>query len=487
MKNSHSGHSGLMERRIGGVALATQVGAPASEGSAYVWLAERIERLVADGRLTHDTRLPGEREAAAALGLSRTTVTHAYARLRERGFAEARHGSGTRVRIPGGPVTDGGEPLRGILGSASGDAHAGEPGVINMTNASPAAVAGLGERFVDAARRIGAYTHGGGYYRDGIPDLRTVLADRYTAAGAPTSPEQIIVTTGALSGLAATASALLAPGARVAVEPSGYPNALASLRSRGARLVPVPEAADESALDLPGLDDVLARHRPTAMLVTPDFHNPTGRLVPDADRRELARTWKRHGVTGVVDETLADLWWDERPDARPMAAFAPGCITVGSASKTYWGGLRLGWVRAPRSLVGAIASARVTLDLGAPVLEQIVLAGLLHDEPGVDADRRAQLARRRVLLRDSISAACPGWACEVPRGGLSLWWRLPRPASTRLVARARERGLALTPGSAFSCDGRGLEARLRTPFTLPDEQLLRAAQILGEVEAGPSR
>lgn len=63
-----------MERRIGANALARLVGRPPERGSSYVWLSDRIERLVADGRLTHDTRLPSERDAAVAFGLSRTTV-----------------------------------------------------------------------------------------------------------------------------------------------------------------------------------------------------------------------------------------------------------------------------------------------------------------------------------------------------------------------------------------------------------------------------
>lgn len=466
-----------MERRIGANALARLVGRPPERGSAYVWLSDRIERLVADGRLTHDTRLPSERDAAVAFGLSRTTVTHAYALLRERGFAEARRGSGTRVRIPGGPVSGGGEPVSGVLGGFD------PQGGINLTNTAPAAVGGLAERFAEASRHLAAYTHEGGYFRDGVPDLRDALAERYTARGVPTTPDQILVTTGALAGVAATALALVSPGDAVAVEPSGYPNSLASLRSRGARFVPAVESVDERRLDMRATAETFARRAPKAMLVIPDFHNPTGRFMGEEDRHDLARLWAKHGTVGIVDETLADLWLDAAPRVRPMAAFAPECITVGSASKTYWGGLRLGWVRAPRRYIGAIASARVTLDLGAPVLEQIVLAGLLRDQSGLDDERRAELAGRRILLRDAIARACPGWSCDLPDGGLSLWWRLPGAQSSEIVRRAALRGLTLTPGSAFSLDGRGLEGRLRTPFTLAEDDLRRAADVLVEVNA----
>lgn len=479
VKNIHLRDSGLVERRISAAALARLIGTAglggASRGPTYEWLADRIERFVADGRLVHDTRLPSERDAAAALGLSRTTVTHAYAVLREHGFLEARRGSGSRIRIPGGPVRGGGEPVSGVRG---GFHHEGG---LNLTNTAPPAIEGLGDRFADASRHLAAYTQGGGYYRDGIPELREALAERYTARGVATTPDQILVTTGALAGMAATALALLARSDGVAVEPSGYPNALASLRSRGVRFLPVTESSDERLLDLEALADQFTHRPPKAMLLVADFHNPTGRLLSNADRARIARLWARHAVIGIVDETLADLWLDEDPAVRPMAAFAPDCITVGSASKTYWGGLRLGWVRAPARYLGAIAAARVTLDLGAPVLEQLVLARLLRERPGLDDVRRVELAARRVRLREAIIRECPGWSCDLPSGGLSLWWRLPSPSSSAIVAEASRRGLALAPGSAFSLDGRGFEARLRTPFTLPDDDLSRAATVLGEV------
>lgn len=468
-----------MERTIGPTQLAALVGQRPADRPAYGWLAERIARLVTDGQLTHDTRLPGERDAAAALGCSRTTVTHAYGLLRERGFVASRQGSGTRVTVPGGPVHGGGEPL-----ASSGGLHGGRvigPDEIDLTNAAPPAVEGLAEHYLAAVEQLGSYTHGSGYHQGGIPVLRQAIADRYTERGVPTDPDQILVTTGALAAVAATAHALLRRGDRVVAEASGYPNTLATLRGLGVRLYPAPEGP--AGLDVASFTRDSAALRPRAMLVMPDFHNPTGRLLDDAGRAALGEAWNRNGVIGIVDETLVDLWWDVEPDVRPMAAYAANCVSVGSASKTYWGGLRLGWVRAPHSLIGAIAATRLTLDLGAPVLEQIVLARLLRDHPGIGDRRRAQLSARRVLLRDAIRQACPGWRCDLPPGGLSLWWQLPGPTSSEIAMAAGRRGLALPPGSTFALDGRGLTSRLRTPFTADEEDLRRAAGILGEVAA----
>ncbi|MDN5805322.1 MAG: aminotransferase class I/II-fold pyridoxal phosphate-dependent enzyme [Microlunatus sp.] len=170
---------------------------------------------------------------------------------------------------------------------------------------------------------------------------------------------------------------------------------------------------------------------------------------------------------------MADTWLDEPIDASAMAAHAPGCVTVGSASKTFWGGLRIGWVRAPHALVGAIARARLTMDLGAPVLEQLVVADLLRTGPDLSQELRDRMVdSRRVLL--GLARRCPGWRVEVPTGGLSLWWHLPGEASTALVAAAEREGVLLAPGSLFAVDGHGLERCIRTPYALDAVTLGRA-------------
>src|SRR5438270_221217 len=85
--------------------------------------------------------------------------------------------------------------------------------------------------------------------------------------------------------------------------------------------------------------------RPTAAYLIPDFANPTGRLLGDADRERLARALRRAGTTAVVDESLVELGLDA-PAPAPFGVHDPGSIAVGSLSKLVWCGLRIGWVRA---------------------------------------------------------------------------------------------------------------------------------------------
>ncbi|TWE12935.1 GntR family transcriptional regulator [Rudaeicoccus suwonensis] len=462
----------MTDRRVSAPHLVRLLGPVDPNIPAYQWISDSIRLLIADGRLLHDTRLPSERDLVTALALSRTTVTHAYAILRDKGYAQSRQGSGTVVRVPGGPASGGGEPLPlASLDDGSGD-------VIDLTHASPMAVPGLSVAYAEAVDRLPAFVGGGGYFHLGVPQLREQIASGYRARGVPTDAEQIIVTVGALGGLAAVFRALVRPGDRVIAQSPGYPNSLGALSHSGARVVPV---TDDGA-GIEQLLDTIHRSGARAMLAMPDFHNPTGVVWSEDERARVAAAWRERGVIGIVDDTTARVWLDAEPQVRPMAAHSADCVSVGSASKSHWGGLRIGWIRAPHNVIGAIARARLSLDLGAPILEQLVVAQLLRESDGLaDSVRRQLIASREALLE--LATACPGWRTRVPEGGLSLWWQLPQPKSSALVTAARRHGILLAPGSAFAVTGHGLERWVRTPYGLDDVTLRRAVPIIAQAWA----
>ena len=125
------------------------------------------------------------------------------------------------------------------------------------------------------------------------------------------------------------------------------------------------------------LDSALRQSAPRLAYLIPDFHNPTGALLGAGDRRQLGSALRRDRCIPLVDETLVELGLDGQEMPPPFAAGNPDTITVGSASKAFWGGLRIGWIRAPRSLVRPLVESRASVDLGAAPVEQLVLAELL--------------------------------------------------------------------------------------------------------------
>jgi DNA-binding transcriptional MocR family regulator len=272
-----------------------------------------------------------------------------------------------------------------------------------------------------------------------------------------------MVTSGALAGLAVTARALLAPGDRVMLESPTYPNAIDTLRRSGARPVGLPLGA--GGWDLDAAEATLRQTAPRAAYLIPDFHNPTGSLMTGPERSALSAALGGTHTVAIVDETLVELAHDPGlAMPRPLAAFHPRTVTLGGASKTYWGGLRIGWLRAPRDLMPSLVSARLTLDLGAPVAEQLVLLELLRHHDEILPERRAAVVASRDALVTALRERLPQWRFRMPEGGLCLWAELPEPLSTPVCAAADRRGLVLAPGAQFAVEG-GLERFLRLPFT----------------------
>jgi len=162
-----------------------------------------------------------------------------------------------------------------------------------------------------------------------------------------------------------------------------------------------------------------------------------------------------------------------------MASFADDLvITLGSASKTYWGGLRIGWIRASLEVVQRLLSARAAIDLGSAVFEQAVLAELMLSSDATLRARCVALASQRDVLMKELAKQCPGWRFLRPAGGLSLWCELDAPMSTRLAVVAQSYGLRLAPGSRFGVHG-GFERWLRLPYVHSSDVLRDAAQRLG--------
>ncbi|MGH8880171.1 MAG: GntR family transcriptional regulator, partial [Stackebrandtia sp.] len=163
---------------------------------AYLGLADALRLLIGDGRIPLDVRLPSERELTLALGVSRTTVTRAYSKLRGCGFAVARHGSGTYTRVPGG---------RNRIRDTALFPYSGDENAIDLNGAAGSAPPGVATAYAEAAAELPAHLAGRGYFPAGLPQLREAIAAAYDARGLPTEPAQIMVTPGALTATAIVA------------------------------------------------------------------------------------------------------------------------------------------------------------------------------------------------------------------------------------------------------------------------------------------
>jgi DNA-binding transcriptional MocR family regulator len=457
----------MSTRRIGPASLNRLLGAWRAErtGPAYRQLADGLRLLILDGRLPLDVVLPGERELASVLEVSRTTVTAALARLRDDGFLERRQGAGARTRLPSGP---------GQRGQASLIAGTEAEGVIDLASAALPASDSVHGAFAAALQALPAHLPHHGYAPLGLAALREAIAERYTRRGLPTLPEQVMVTNGAQHALALMLRLLCGPGDRVVIDHPTYPHAIDAIQR--ASLRPAPVGLPDDGWDVEGVVAALRQSGPRAAYFIADFHNPTGRwMTPDA-RAAIAAAAERTRTTLIFDETGIDLALDG--PVTPYAFDEPaGLVRLGSMGKSYWGGLRLGWIRADLPTIQALATRRASLDLGTPMLEQLAAVHLLSDEAASLEARRALLRERRAHLLGLVRERLPDWRVGVPPGGLSLWAELPAPVSTMLTATSERFGLRLAAGPRFGVDG-AFDRFLRLPYTLPPEDLSEAVERL---------
>jgi DNA-binding transcriptional MocR family regulator len=431
-----------------------------STAPAYVALADRIRLLIIDGRIPLGTRIAAERDLAGQLGISRTTVSASYAELREAGYLDSLRGSGSVARLPHrAPIS---------IDSTSA-------GYLDFSKAALPAIPALAEAARTAALELPAHLGESGFDPIGLPALRAAIADRYTARGLPTEPEQVMVTIGAQHAIALLARTLLSRGDSALVESPSYPHAYEALRLTGARLVAV-NVTTEEGWDEAALEQALQRTSPALGYLMPDFHNPTGRTMPVALREKMLALAAAQGTTIIADETMAELSIDRAQNPLPLAAYGPA-ILIGSTGKTVWGGVRIGWIRAERQVIQRLVRARAAGDLGTPILEQLVVKNLLDDFDAILAVRREQLRAGRDHLEHALAEAFPDWRVPHVDGGLTTWINLGSPVSSQLTLAARTEGLLLAAGPRFGIDG-AFERFLRLPIGYSAEETDRAVAAL---------
>ncbi|MGB5934337.1 MAG: PLP-dependent aminotransferase family protein [Ornithinimicrobium sp.] len=457
-----------MQRVLSAGRVAAVVGGTRLSAPLYAALAAQLRGAITDGRLPAGARMPSERELMKALGLSRSTVTRAFTELRDQGYLRTRRGSGSVVHLP---LVPGGRVDHLLTPAAGG------PGVIDLTTTASSAGPWLMEAYAHALQECPRYLSGVGYYPTGLPALRELVAQDFARRGLPTRASQILITPGALSGTAIAAQALLSgPGSRrIVIESPTYPNAIATLRGLRAQLVAhsVDHERPAAQWDPAGLEVLLRQIDVRTAYLVPDFHNPSGALMDEEQRQRVATVLRRAAVVPIIDETPVDLACEDIEMPPPLAAFVPDSITVGGVSKTFWGGLRIGWMRVPSARTKQIATHRLRLDLGAPVLEQLAVAELLRRRDEILPARREAFTAGRDLLAKGVRTHLPAWRVDTPPGGLSLWCELPTQSSTALTAAAAQHGVTLAAGPNFSPTG-GMDQWMRLPYVQPQEQLSAA-------------
>lgn len=450
------------------------------DGPLYRRLAAALTTAIERQELLPGTKLPPERVLAGHLAVARTTVSGAYELLARQGLVHRHQGRGTHVTGGEGTRVDAWAAdlttslQRNIIFRRLGE---GAPGAIELLSSSAPPGPRIREALSAAAHEMDTEElfGGNGYFPLGYPPLRRAIAAHMTARGLTTAEEEILVTSGAQQAVSLLASYYAGPGAMVVVEDPTFPGALDAFRAAGSRILSVPVCDASASIEI--IASTISANPVRAIYVMPAFHNPTGAMMPESAQRELARLARASGVSVIEDNTLAELALGSQP--LPLAAYgrrAP-IITIGSLSKLFWAGLRVGWIRAQRPVIAQLGQLKAVADLGTSLFTQAIAANLLADAERIRELRCRELAERLAFLEELLRHTLPDWAWRRPDGGPSVWVRLPVGSAIELAQLASRRGVLIAPGSLMSATG-GFAEFIRLPFDYEPAMLEEAIRRL---------
>jgi DNA-binding transcriptional regulator YhcF (GntR family) len=306
-------------------------------GPLYRRLAAAVLDAVDRGDVPRASRLPAERGAARALGVSRGTVVAAYDLLAEAGLVDRRPGSGTWVGDGSAPELRLHELAAGLRARQLTRQTLAPDAVVDLAlSVLPTPDDLPPEALQLDPDELSRLAHGHGYHPSGLPALRERLAAVHTDLGLPTRADQIVVTLGAQQAIALTARLLVRPGDAVAVESPTYPGAIDVYSRAGARFVTV--AGDSAGVDPDDLARAMAGTGARVAYVVPTGHNPRGTVLPDQRRRRVAAVVDAADRWLVEDECLA--WCTHGGDGPPRPVAAYGFSR--SARSRSWPGVACG-------------------------------------------------------------------------------------------------------------------------------------------------
>lgn len=431
----------------------------------YQKLAGLLENMIKSQSLRPGDRVPSVRKLSQQQRVSVPTVMQAYAALETRGLIAARPKSGFFVRARQADLTR--EPnhattppkiidLQKLNPLSSLLADHSNPDLVPLGAAVPSGLLlpgdKLGRTMSSIARKLGkkslAYD-----LSEGNEGLRREIARRSLEWGCPLKTEDLIITIGGTEALSLALRALCQPGDTVAIESPTYYGLVHMLRELRLKALPI-RVNGASGIDLEAFETATRRTKISACVFIPNFHNPTGTLMPDENKKRLLQLAARKNIPIIEDDIYGDLQHEgQRPYC--LTAFDQDGLVLlcGSFSKTLAPGFRIGYIAAGR-WQEQISRLKNCSTLSGAYLPALTVAEFLRNG-GYDRYLRnlRQHYRHQVeRMREAIVESFPeNIGLSRPQGGFVLWCELPaRVDSIELFRRARAAGISLAPGPLFS-------------------------------------
>ncbi len=325
----------------------------------------------------------------------------------------------------------------------------------------------------------------------GLPELRDQICEVMSLEGITAHPDDVVVTVGSQMGLDMVTRIFCDPGDVVVCEGPSYVGALTTFASYQAKVVHV--EMDDAGLVPEALRQALtaaaAAGRPAKFLYTiPNFHNPAGITLSVARRAEILEICAQHQVLVVEDNPYGLLGFDGQTYPALRSTDPDNVVYLGSFSKTFAAGLRVGWVLAPHAVREKLMLAAESATLCPPTLNQMIVSRYLatHDWKGQIKTFQTAYRDRRDAMLTALEQHLPaGCSWTVPAGGFFVWMTVPEGVDTKaMLPRAVTARVAYVSGTGFYAGGFG-SRQMRLSFCYPtperiQEGVRRLAAVLSD-------
>jgi DNA-binding transcriptional MocR family regulator len=452
-------------------------------------LRRHFTSLITSNQLGEGQFLPSTRALAESLGMNRLTALRAFQAMQKAGIVRVQPGRGYYVARRGDSPPPADMP-RDLFGTPAAYQARHEHAFSETVRSAREMPLSFAVGYPDASmlplkpirRLFGRWSHAFGagdlLYQSpgGHPLLREQLWKYLAARGIErTAERELLVTNGAQHGLDIFVRTFAKRSGFVAMEAPAYYGALAVVRVNG--YIPLPILQDEHGLSVSSLAALCRSRRFDFLYTNPTHNNPTGMTMSRARRDAVVALAREHQFVILEDDTYADLGF---ACARPASLMSRDkdnrTCHIGSFSKSFMPGLRMGYIVGPKALIARMTDIHGVNDMCSSTLSQLVLYDALASGFYERHARRmrAIYARRCHAMKETLEAQLPpGCHFAVPKGGFFFWIRLPEHIECReLQRRCNAVGVDVALGPDFFAEGFGGNY-IRLNFTLLDEDAIR--------------
>lgn len=460
----------------------------------YQELVDVLKRQIQSGIWSPGDKLPSLRKQCEHTGNSLMTVLHAYQLLESQGWIVSHARSGyrvaPRVKEPGVRQTsmavsstehvDINEIIFEVLQASK------NPQLVNFGFAYPSP--DLYPRYhvtraLSAAARNMPLSSAFNNLPPGNEQLRSIIAKRYAAKGIEISPDEVVITAGALEALNLSLQACTRPGDWVVVESPTFYGALQSLQRLGLKALSV-RTDPTTGIDIDSLERALQTHDVKACWLMSNHQNPLGFTLTDNKKKEIVDILKRYKVVLIEDDVYSELYEGTEPvSSMKMYDDTGNTMLCSSFSKSLIAGLRIGWIVAgKRALEIQKLQLMSTLATSAPIQMTLVHYLTSRNYELHLKQLRKKLAERKKKMTDLLELLLPSDVNIVSQsGGYFVWIEMPKHVDSMQIYRhVLQDNVSITPGKMFSPTEQYNHCiRLNASFEL-DKHHIRALEVLSK-------